>query len=100
MRRLSHTLGKTFGKAELSVDIYHPLADDISGDINSPGIFHLFLQLISNGEHYFLTYLTYILLMPITIFFYLSLYCRMHGQSHTLGNTFSKAKLSVDVHHP
>ena len=67
---LSHTLGKTIGKAELSVDVHHPLADDISSDVNSPGVFHLFLQLISDGEHYFLTYLTYFLI-PITILFVL-----------------------------
>ena len=37
--------------------------------------------------------------MPITIFF-LSVLCRRHGLSHTLSKTFSKAKLSVDDHHP
>ena len=37
--------------------------------------------------------------MPITIFF-LSVFCRKHGLSQTLGKTFNKAKLSVDVHHP
>ena len=40
------------------------------------------------------------LLIPITNFLIcMSLYCRMHGLSHTLGNTFSKAELCVDVHH-
>ena len=37
--------------------------------------------------------------MPITTFS-LSIYCRMHGLSHALGKTFSKAELSVDIHHP
>ena len=36
--------------------------------------------------------------MPITVFS-LFIYCRMRKQSHTLGNTFGKAELSVDVHH-
>ena len=49
MRRLSHTLGKTFGKAELSVDVHHPLTDYVSGDVNSPGISHFhILSLIVN----------------------------------------------------
>ena len=59
MRRLSHTLGKTFSKAELSVDVHHPLADDISGDVNSPGISHLLSQLISDGEDLDLTDFVY-----------------------------------------
>ena len=60
MRGLSHTLGKMFGKAELSVDWRSsPLADDISSDINSPGISHLLSQLISDGEHLYLTNFVY-----------------------------------------
>ena len=62
MSKQSHTLGKTFGKAELSVDVYHPLADDVSGDLS-----HLFSQLIYVNIS-FLT-LSPILPMPITIFF-------------------------------
>ena len=92
MRRLSHTLDKAFSKAELSVDIHHPLTDDISGDINSTGISHLFSQLIYDGEYLDFTYFVYA--------HYLSVFCRMQGLSHTLGNTFGKAELAVDVHHP
>ena len=39
MHKQSHTLCKIFSKAELTVDVHHPLADDISSDINSPDIF-------------------------------------------------------------
>ena len=52
MRGLSHTLGKRFSKAELSADVHHPLNEGISSDVNSPGISHLFSQLISDGEHF------------------------------------------------
>ena len=91
--RLSHALGKMLSKAKLSVDVHHHLTGDVSGDVNSPGISHLLSELISDSEH------LYLLFMPITIFF-LSVFCRRRGLSHTLGKTFSKAKLSVDVHHP
>ena len=59
MRGLSHTLGKRFSKAELSADVHHPLNEGISSDVNSPGISHLFSQLISDGEHFFLTLLLF-----------------------------------------
>ena len=47
------TFGKMFGKAELFVDVHHPLADDVSGDDNSSGLSHLFSQLVSDYEHLF-----------------------------------------------
>ena len=101
MRKQSRTLGKMFSKAKLSVDVHHPLADDISSDINSPdNYFTYFYSLPLMVNIYFLDLSHLFLLMPITIFFYLSSYCWMHGHSNTLGNTFSKAKLSVDVRHP
>ena len=35
----------------------------------------------------------------ISLIFSLFIYCRMRKQSHSLGKTFGKAKLFVDVHH-
>ena len=45
-----------FGKAELSVDVYHPLADDVSSDLS-----HLFSQLmiIYDGENFYSDIVTY-----------------------------------------
>ena len=59
MHKQSHTLGKTFNKTQLSVDIHHPLAEGVSSHVNSPGISHLFSQLISDGEYFYLTYVVY-----------------------------------------
>ena len=87
-----------FGKAELFVDVHHPLADDISGDDNSSGLSHLFSQLVSDYEHLFSDIFSTILPVPITIFS-LSIYCRMCRLSQALGKMLSKAELSVDVHH-
>ena len=98
MCKQSHALGKMFGKAELSVDVYHPLADDVSGDDHSCGLSHLFSQLIYDGERFFSDIMSPILPMPITIFS-LSIYCRMCRLSYALGKMLSKAELSVDVHH-
>ena len=58
-------------------------------------LFHLFLLLISDGERLFsdISHLFCNCLCPLLIFSYLFLYCRMRGQSHTLGNMFSKAEL-------
>ena len=95
---LSHTLGKMFSKAKLSVYVHHLLADDVSCHVNSPGTPHFFIDIMSDGEHLYSDIMSPILLMPITVFS-LSIYCRMSKQSHTLGNTFSKAELSVEVHH-
>ena len=93
MRKQSHTLDKMFGKAELSVDIHHLLADDVSGQVNSPGISRLFSQLISGDEHLDLTHFVYphysICMSFAECMDYL-----------TLSKMFGKAELSVDVHHP
>ena len=103
MCKQSHTLGKTlsktFVKDGLSVDVHHPLADDVSSDNDSPGLSRLFSQLIYDDEHFFSDIMSPILPMPITIFS-MSNYCWMCKQSHTLSKTFSKVELSVDVHHP
>ena len=44
MSKQSHTLGKTFGIAELSVDVNHLLAEDVYDHVNSPGISHLYFH--------------------------------------------------------
>ena len=79
-------------------DCWHssPQADDVSCHVNSPGLSHLFSQLISDREHLYLTHFVYAYYYLLS----LSVLCRTHGLSHTLGKLFSKAKLSVDVHHP
>ena len=61
MHKRSHTLGKMFNKIQLSVDVHHPLAEGVSSHVNSPGISHLhvFSQLISDGEYFYLTYVVY-----------------------------------------
>ena len=61
MHKQSHTLGKTFGIAEFSVNVHHLLAEDVSGHINSPGIIMslIFSQLTSDGEHLDLTHFAY-----------------------------------------
>ena len=70
------------------------LADDIASDVNSPGISHFHISsLVVN------IYISPILFMPITSF-YMSVFCRVRWLSHTLGKTFSKVELSVEVHHP
>ena len=52
-------IGKIFNEDQLSVDVHHPLAEGVSNHINSPGISHLFSQLISDGEYFYLTYVVY-----------------------------------------
>ena len=79
-----------------------PLADDISV-MSTILAYSVYLTYFHSSylmvNIYPLTCLTYFVFFPFAIF-YLSVYCRMRGWSHTLGKAFSKAELSVDVHHP
>jgi len=167
MHGLSHTLGNTFGKAELAVDVHHPSWwylrwCQLSWHISLTFTTHLWWwTLISHlvclcpilssiclsfaecmdcltllerclaKPNFLLTFVTLYLMispvthtsliftaclwwwtlifvfwhmspilpMPITIFS-LSIYCWMRRLSHSLRKAFSKAKLSVDIHHP
>ena len=53
------TVSYSWQDVQLSVDVPHPLAYDVSSDVNSPGISHLFSQLIYDGEHLDLTHIFY-----------------------------------------
>ena len=98
MHKQSHTLRKTFGKAKLSADVHHLLADDISSDVNSPGNSHSSSMMVNI---YFLTCVDMSPVLPIPIaIFSLSIDCRMRKQSHILGKTIGKAELPVDVPNP
>ena len=104
-----HTLGKMFSISEISVDIrYSQLMISLvmSVLLSSPGMSHLISQLTLISRYlwwwtFILWHISPILFMPITsCILYLSVYCRMCGLSRTLGKKFSKAELSVDIHHP
>ena len=60
---------------------------------------HISLTFTSHLWWWTLIYISPILFMSITSF-YMSVFCRVRWLSHTLGKTFSKVELSVDVHHP
>ena len=79
MRGLSHTLGKMFSKAKLSVDVRHPLPDDISGHTHLT-YFHS-LSLMVNINFCFLTYVTY---FAYTHYYLLSVYLLLDAQTVSL----------------
>ena len=90
MRKQSHILGKMISKAELPVDVPNPLDDDVSGDVNSLA----YLAYFHSSSMMVNIYISPTSFMPITTCsFYLSVFCRMRGLSHTLGKTFGKAEL-------
>ena len=59
------TVSYSWQDVQLSVDVPHPLAYDVSSDINYPGISHLFSQLIYNGEHLDLAHIFYAHYRPL-----------------------------------
>ena len=85
----SHTLGKMFVKAGLSVDVHHPLADDVSSDNNSPGLSHLFSQLIYDDEHFFSDIVTY---FAYAHYYLLSVYLLLDVQ--TVSHSWQNVQLS------
>ena len=96
---LSNTLGKMFSLSEITVDTFITPSWWHLRHVNSPGISHLFSHLISDGEHLSSNMSHLFFFLPFGIF-YLSVYCWVRGWSHNLGKAFSKAELSVNVHHP
>ena len=102
MHGLSHTLGMTVPtKLCFLLTFITPLAEGVSDHINSPGIPHLFSQLISDGEHLFPDIHMYVTYFAFADYYILSVYLLLDAQkiSHS-GKTFNKAQLSLDVHYP
>ena len=93
---LSHTLGKKFSKAELSVDIHHPLADNFTGCISSSQLsWHISP---ANFPAHLCIYSPTFLICFVYAHYYICL--SIAGcVPWTLGKMFSISEISVDVHH-
>ena len=81
--------------SSLHVEVHHPLTDDISGDINSTGISHLFSQLISDDEHLDFIHFVYAQCYLLSI--------RLLQNVQTISHSWEdvqQSQASFDLHHP